>query len=258
VGLSLRYDEDERENTTLTEPLFDPTGLGLVPGTVRKETWSAWQPKLTLTYKPTDTVTVYGGYSRGFRSGGFNQTGVGEAVPEPGVEDLFDEQIADTYEVGVKASLWDGRLRTSLSAYYTDFEGAYFFFFDPNTSTQNLGSIDEVTYSGLRVRGQRAAHGPPERNFGFGYTDSEIEKAADPDHEGNQAPLVSEYTLNSGCATSAAGIFRRRARHRPRRLPAHRRHLVGARQHFQAQPHRPGGRARRHRHARRLGAHACG
>jgi iron complex outermembrane recepter protein len=198
LGLSLRYDEDERENTTLTEPLFDPTGLGLVPGTVRKETWSAWQPKLTLTYKPTDTVTVYGGYSRGFRSGGFNQTGVGLAVPEPGVEDLFDKQIADTYEVGIKASLWEGRVRTSLSAYYTDFEGAYFFFFDPNTSTQNLGSIDEVTYQGFEFEASALLTDYLSGNLGLGYTDSKIEKAANPDHEGNQAPLVSEYTLNVG------------------------------------------------------------
>jgi iron complex outermembrane recepter protein len=198
AAFSLRYDEDERENTTLTEPLFDPTGLDLVPGTVRKETWDAWQPKLTLTYKPTDALTVYGGYSRGFRSGGFNQTGVGLAVPEPGVDDIFDEQIADTYEVGIKATWWDGRIRTSLSAYYTDFEGAYFFFFDPGTSTQNLGSIDEVTYQGVEFEGSALLTEFLSASFGIGYTDSEIERAADPADVGNQAPLVSEYTLNLG------------------------------------------------------------
>lgn len=198
LAVSLRYDEDERENTTLTEPLYDPTFLDLVPGTKRKETWDAWQPKLTLTYKPQDTMTLYGGYSRGFRSGGFNQTGVGLAVPEPGVDDLFDEQIADTYEVGIKASLWEGRVRTSLSAYYTDFEGAYFFFFDPGTSTQNLGSIDEVTYKGVEFEASALLGEYLSANAGFGYTDSEIEKAADPADEGNQAPLVSKYTLNVG------------------------------------------------------------
>jgi iron complex outermembrane recepter protein len=198
VAFSLRYDEDERENTTLTQPLYDPTFLDLVPGTKRKKTWSEWQPKLTLTLQPRENVTVYGGYSRGFRSGGFNQTGVGEAVPKPGVNDIFDEQIADTFEVGVKASLWDGRLSTSLSAYYTDFEGAYFFFFDPGTSTQNLGSIDEVRYSGLEFEGSALLTSFLSATFGVGLTDSKIKKAADPADEGNQAPLVSEYTLNLG------------------------------------------------------------
>ena len=198
LAVSLRYDEDERENTSLTEPLYDPTGLGLVPGTERKETWDAWQPKITLTWQPRDTVTVYGGYSRGFRSGGFNQTGVGDAVPEPGVDDIFDQQIADTWEAGIKSTMWDGRLSTSLSAYYTDFEGAYFFFFDPGTSTQNLGSIDEVTYQGFELEGNVLLNEYLSANFGLGYTDSEIDKAADPADEGNEAPLVSEYTLNLG------------------------------------------------------------
>ncbi|HEX5766414.1 MAG TPA: TonB-dependent receptor, partial [Woeseiaceae bacterium] len=154
AAVSLRYDEDTRENTTLTEPPHGNfTGIEIVPGTVREETWSDLQPKLTLRYTPNDDVTVYGGYSRGFRSGGFNQSGVGLAVPEPGIEDLFDEQIADTYEVGVKSVFADGRIFTSLSAFYTDFEGAYFFFFDPGTSTQNLGSIPETEYMGFEFEG---------------------------------------------------------------------------------------------------------
>lgn len=202
AAFSLRYDEDTRENTTLTEPLYDPTGGLVVPGQVREETWSDLQPKITLRYTPNDDTTVYGGYSRGFRSGGFNQSGVGEAVPEPGIEDVFDEQKADTYEVGLKSLFAGGRFFTSLSAYYTDFEGAYFFFFDPNTSTQNLGSIPEVEYMGFELEGNALFNDYLSAYFGIGYTDSEIKEAADPADVGNQAPLVSEYTLNLG------GVFR--------------------------------------------------
>ncbi len=203
VAVSLRYDEDTRENTTLTEPPHgDFTGIQIVPGTVREETWSDLQPKVTLRYTPNDDTTFYGGYSRGFRSGGFNQTGVGEAVPEPGIEDIFDEQTADTYEVGVKSIFGGGRIFTSLSAYYTDFEGAYFFFFDPGTSTQNLGSIPEVEYMGFELEGNAQFTDYLNGYFGIGYTDSEIKEAADPADVGNQAPLVSEYTLNLG------GVFR--------------------------------------------------
>jgi iron complex outermembrane receptor protein len=199
ASLSLRYDEDTRENTTLTQPLYDPTGgIGITEGEVRKETWDSLQPKLTLRYKPSDEVTLYGGYSRGFRSGGFNQSGVGAAVPEPGVEDLFDEQIADTYEVGVKSLFGGGRYSASLSAYYTDFENAYFFFFDPTTSTQNLGGIPEVEYVGFELETNAQFTDYFSGYLGIGYTDSEIKSAADPEDNGNQAPLVSEYTINLG------------------------------------------------------------
>ena len=199
ASLSLRYDEDTRENTTLTEPLYDPTGgIGITFGEVREETWDELQPKLTLRYRPSDALTIFGGYSRGFRSGGFNQSGVGAAVPEPGVEDLFDKQVADTYEVGVKSVYGDGRFATSLTAFYTDFENAYFFFFDPTTSTQNLGGIPEVEYIGFELEGNAQFNDYLSAYYGVGYTDSEIKQAADPADNGNQAPLVTDWTINLG------------------------------------------------------------
>ena len=196
---SLRYDEDTRENTTLTEPLYDPTGgIGITFGEVRKETWDELQPKLTLRWRPTDNLTIYGDYSRGFRSGGFNQSGVGAAVPEPGVEDLFDKQVADTYEAGIKSVYGGGRFATSLSVYYTNFENAYFFFFDPTTSTQNLGGIPEVDYTGFELEGSALFGDYVSAYYGIGYTDGEIQQAADPADNGNQAPLVTEWTFNLG------------------------------------------------------------
>jgi iron complex outermembrane receptor protein len=210
AAFSLRYDYDERENTTLTDPLFDPTGppgMGLTTfGEVRKEDWDDLQPKLTLTYKPRDNVTLYGGYSRGFRSGGFNQSGVGGAVPVAGVGDLFDEQTTDTVEAGAKTLLWDNRLNMSLAVFYSSFDGAYFFFFDPGTNTQNLGNVDETTYVGLEFEGDVLFTDWLSAYWGVGYTDSEIDKVSAPippqadnsSQVGNQAPLVSEYTVNLG------------------------------------------------------------
>ena len=188
ASLALRYDEDTRENTTLTQPLYDPTGgIGITEGEVRERTWDELQPKVTLRYKPTDELTVYGGFSRGFRSGGFNQSGVGAAVPEPGVEDLFEAQVADTFEVGVKSIFGGGRYSTALSVFHTSFDNAYFFFFDPTTSTQNLGGIPEVDYIGFEFETNARFNDYFDGYLGIGYTDSEIKRAADPADNGNQA-----------------------------------------------------------------------
>ncbi len=200
ASFSLRYDKDDRENTTLTPELYNTSGLDLQFGDKRDESWDAWQPKFTLRYQPGDDLTLYADVSRGFRSGGFNQTGVGEAANQPGVGDLFDEQISDTYEIGAKGNFWDGRASASVALYYTQFDGAYFFFFDPGTSTQNLGNIDETDYLGIEIEANAAFTDNFSGYVGFGYTDSEIQSAADPSWVGNQAPLVSEYTLNVGAA----------------------------------------------------------
>ena len=99
LSTALRYDRDDRKNTTETPAEFIPAPLvGIAfPGQVRTHTWDDLQPKVTLRHKPTRDSTLYIGYSRGFRSGGFNQTGVG-AAGIAGVNDLFDAETADTYE----------------------------------------------------------------------------------------------------------------------------------------------------------------
>ena len=198
LSASVRYDRDTRENTTATPELYNTSGLDLQFGDTRKESWSEVQPKLTLRWQPEEDTTYYADYSRGFRSGGFNQTGVGEAVPTAGVSDVFDAQVAQTFEVGAKSFFMDRRISASLALYRTDFDNAYFFLFDPGTSTQNLGTIDEVTYSGLELEANALISDSLSAYIGIGITDSEINKAADPSHVGNQAPLVSETTMNVG------------------------------------------------------------
>lgn len=200
MSLAMRYDHDKRENTTETPAEFIPGPLvGIAfPGQVREQTWDEWQPKVTLRYKPSDSSTLYAGFSRGFRSGGFNQTGVGSAGIA-GVEDLFDAETADTYELGAKAEFLDRRLSANLNLYHTRAEGSYFFVFDPTTSTQNLGNLERVDYQGVELELKALLASGFEAYLGLGYTDSEIkESSRAPTDVGNQAPLVSEYSANLG------------------------------------------------------------
>jgi iron complex outermembrane receptor protein len=213
-SVALRYDRDERENTTETPQAFIPLSINCIvdgpppgdsipdpcafPGQVREETWDDWQPKATLRFKPSDDLMTYLSYSRGFRSGGFNQTGVVSAGIA-GVEDLFDQETADTFEAGVKAQFADNQVSASFTAFYTEAKGTYFFVFDPNTSTQNLGNLDKVEYLGFEAELQAQVTEGLEVYLRGGYTDSEIkESQRDANDVGNQAPLVSEYTINLG------------------------------------------------------------
>src|SRR5688572_18120484 len=200
LSTALRYDRDHRKNTTETPAEFIPAPLVGVafPGQVRTKTWDDVQPRVTLRHKPTADSTLYVGYSRGFRSGGFNQTGVG-AAGIAGVTDLFDAETADTVEGGAKAEFLDKRVGANLSVYHTRAKGTYFFVFDPNTSTQNLGNLDRVNYTGAEVEVQGRIVEGFNGYVGLGFTDSDIkESRRDPSDVGNEAPLVSRYTANVG------------------------------------------------------------
>lgn len=199
IDVAARYDDDTRKNTTDTPTAFLPDPSAFT-GEVRKHTWNELQPKGTLRYKPADNLTFYGGWSRGFRSGGFNQTGVGAVAVQSGiagVHDLFNAEVADTWEIGFKGDFLEHRLNLGVSLYDTKSTNGYFFVFLAANSTQNLGNLD-AKYKG----GEIELNARPTDNLSlyasFGYTDSKITNMEDPSVIGNQAPLVTRTTVNVG------------------------------------------------------------
>ena len=202
LDVAIRYDEDQRQNTTDTPTQFLPAAtLGTArSGEVRKETFDAAQPKFTLRYKPSDNVTLYGGWSRGFRSGGFNQTGVGAvaaAAGQKGVHDIFQAEIADTWEVGAKSEFFDRRLAANLALFDTKSTNGYFFYFDATTSTQNLGNLD-ARYKGGELELTAIATNWLDLYASYGYTDGKITNMEDPTVIGNKPPLLTKDTFNAG------------------------------------------------------------
>ena len=196
---AIRYDEDHRENTTDTPAAFLPTTTAFT-GEVRRATFSAAQPKATLRYKPDEDWTLYGGWSRGFRSGGFNQTGVGAVARANGVlgvNDEFAAEIADTYEIGVKSEFLERRLTVDADVFHTQSKNGYFFVYIAADSTQNLGNLS-ATYKGAELSVTARPTDRLDLYASFGYTDSRITAMADPTVIGNQAPLVSKNTANAG------------------------------------------------------------
>ena len=204
IDVGLRYDHDRRRNTTLTPTAFLPNVPGFpqgATGEVRRVSFDDLQPKVTLTWEPSPTVTVYGGYSRGFRSGGFNQTGVGGvafANGIVGVGDTFEAETAETFEIGARTSFLDRRLTLSANAYTTRNENSYFFVFLAANSTQNLGNIPEARISGFELEARARPARGLELSAALGYTDSEIKEFPDAVVIGNELPLISRYTLNLG------------------------------------------------------------
>ncbi len=196
---ALRYDRDTRRNTTDTPTAFlpDPSATS---GEVRRHTWSKLQPKGTLRFKPTDNVTLYTSWSRGFRSGGFNQTGVGAVAAANniyGVGDLFNAEVADTIEVGAKAQSDSGRLNGSVAVYSTKSTNGYFFVYLSQNGTQNLGNLDSK-YKGFEAEVNARPFDQLELHAAYGYTHSRITYMQDTSVIGNEAPLVTKDTINLG------------------------------------------------------------
>jgi iron complex outermembrane receptor protein len=208
LSANVRYDQDQRKNTTETPQSY--LDYFLIPGhtgEVRNHTFEGWQPQFIAKYSPIKELTAYASYSRGFRSGGFNQTGVGTAAGTAGfvgVGDVFRAEHAETYEAGIKTRLFHDHVRFNISGYTTDSKNGYFFVYLASNSTQNLGNIPEVRYTGFDADLTWRITDDIQADAGFGYTDSSVKKYyhdTAPQYDfriGEQAPLVSRYTANVG------------------------------------------------------------
>jgi iron complex outermembrane receptor protein len=77
-------------------------------------------PKISLDYDITPDIMVYGSFSRGFKSGGYNIRAQATIAPRS-AEPFNDEQV-DSYEVGAKMGLLDQSLFLNLSAFHNKYE----------------------------------------------------------------------------------------------------------------------------------------
>ena len=73
-----------------------------------EETWHSWSPKLGAAYYISDGANVYGHWTRGFRSGGYNLRNlIPIDIESPGP---YDEETVDSFEAGFKVTKDRGRL----------------------------------------------------------------------------------------------------------------------------------------------------
>ena len=204
LSANVRYDHDHRKNTTLTPQAFlTAAAIPATTGLLREHTWDDWQPQFILRYEPMMNLSFYASYSQGFRSGGFNQTGVATAAAAAGfvgVGDLFEAEKAETFEAGFKSRFLENRVTLNASAYTTKSENGYFFVFLASNSTQNLGNIPQVRYTGFDVDATARLSDDIQVNAGFGLTDSSVKKyyPGFTFRLGQQSPTVSHYTFNLG------------------------------------------------------------
>jgi iron complex outermembrane recepter protein len=130
AGIRYSYEKTRMEASTATSlsttgvSTFDGTSpdgtpntnLGIVAPPIGKKSWNNVGWKLGLDYKATDDVLLYTYWARGFKSGGF--TG---RIGVPSDLGPYEPEKIDTFEIGLKADFLDNRLRTNLSAFYTNY-----------------------------------------------------------------------------------------------------------------------------------------
>ncbi|MEM9839421.1 MAG: TonB-dependent receptor [Pseudomonadota bacterium] len=101
-----------------------PTNDILSTGFTDDDAWQNLSPKLAFQWTPNDDMQVYGGWTRAFRSGGYNfritdpANFIQQVITQ--TEIATDEEQVDSFEIGTKIDAMDGRAQLNAAFFYTD------------------------------------------------------------------------------------------------------------------------------------------
>jgi iron complex outermembrane receptor protein len=147
IQLGARWSESTSTNDDVytTYPAF-----GLILFQDSEVTAEKTTGKLSINYKVDDNNFVYGFVATGFKMGGLNAPNFYVPPRDFGPEDVID------YEIGWKSTMFDGRVRTQLGAYYMVYEGFQVAIGDPEyplfSSIMNVE--DETVLMGIEGSAQ--------------------------------------------------------------------------------------------------------
>ena len=195
LSVAARYDKDIRHQyvSIYSAPFGDPGGFHAL-------SFSRFQPKGTIRYKINSDASLYASAGTGFRSGQFNQAGVGAAAASVGVnglEDSIDQEDTNTYEIGFKTEFLNRHLRLNGALYHTDIKNAQNFQYVGAVGALVLVPIQKVKVDGGEIEMQAALFPGFDIAGGFSYSKATVKQFdLNPTAVGNWAPYVPRVTGN--------------------------------------------------------------
>ena len=153
----------------------------------------------SANYHFTDDIMAYASVSTGFKSGGFNGSFIG-ATPDPvqveaQLQPIKPEQVT-AYEIGEKASLYDGRLIINGALFYSDYRNEQVFILEPIAPLVAINILTNAKKAHMQGADLEIIGKPLDEltlSATLGLLDSKIDSSEFPNH---QLPLSPHVTAS--------------------------------------------------------------
>jgi len=142
LTLGVRYTDEEKEvdfTGTVNSAAMVAAGIPL------SQTEDKFTPRIAYAHRFTDQLMMYASATNGFKSGGWNARGSSSTALQ-----AFGPESIWSYELGMRGEWMDGRLRTNITAFYSDLEDLQ------TTSATQDGQFLTTNAGGLEVPGIEA------------------------------------------------------------------------------------------------------
>ncbi|MBB6091214.1 iron complex outermembrane receptor protein [Povalibacter uvarum] len=167
----LRYTHDEVTAKMVVTPLpFPAAPIGvLLPydGKVKDDNISG---RVGLQYEPATDVMLYVTYATGYKGPAIDGTG--------GIARKIEPETVDSYEAGVKSTLFDGRMTLNAALYWSDFSDFQAQALDLNTSPPSfaLSNAGLMRSRGVELESSMQVTAGLELSLGATYSDAQFEE----------------------------------------------------------------------------------
>ncbi len=215
LTLGGRYTIDKVRAThraDLVEGYFDaniPDGMPvpLVPFAALGDTFKSFSWRVAADLDVTNDILAYASIDRGFKAGGFN-IGIITSVAE---RTQVDPEYLTSYEIGLKTTLLDRRLRLNLSAFYYDYTDLQVLSVNRQAGsavpTLGLDNAADATIKGIEVEATAVPADWLDLGLNLGLLDAKYKNylsgAIDPvtgdprDFSGNRMPGAPKFTAST-------------------------------------------------------------
>ncbi len=171
----LRYTEEEKTARIIIGGCTDNANFNCQFDNLSGK-WDNVTPKVGAQFRFSDTTQVYGYWSKGYRSGGFNFRNARPNIIPPGPT---REEENNTVEIGLKTDFADNRIRLNVAAFHNEIEDMQREINVPDPqvivfqATLNAG---DVTIQGVEVDLVAAVTDNFVINASYGWQDGEYDR----------------------------------------------------------------------------------
>jgi iron complex outermembrane recepter protein len=145
VTVGGRYTWDEKTASLTRTNAIQPTTNFSVRDLSEK--WDEFTPRLVLKAQPIENATFFASLTTGYTAGGYNT----EAATVAALSTPFAPETVTNFEVGVKSSWLDNRLRFNLSIFNAEYKDKQELFFNNITRILNITNASEATMRGFET-----------------------------------------------------------------------------------------------------------
>ena len=115
---------------------------GVISGAPPEVSFTAWTPRAVVSWNANDNILIYGSYSRGFKSGGYNTSAPFDVPYRP--------ETLDAFEVGAKTTLSRG-VTFNIAAFHYDYKDLQVQSRAPGAGTARVTNAATAKMDGVEV-----------------------------------------------------------------------------------------------------------